>query len=162
MDFSEAADYIAVVQKQVAGAAAPTATAMANTVQDRIQRKLRSGVHHPPGMYYKATAGATPAYASGNLARSIVVRPAFGTGVASAMVAAGAKYAAVQEFGAVNYPTRSAYMHWVNDRGAYWKKEVTVPAHPYFEPAIGDVIRDGSLSRTAARAYMQSVSPVFV
>lgn len=131
-----------------------------------FQRKVRNDVlrrtMHPPGEFWRATRGMPPAYASGNLARSVLRSPAVRTGPASARASAGAYalYAGVQEFGKENIvPVRANYMHWVNSRGAWWMKRVDIPEHPFFRPARDEMIREGSLSRLAAAAFYKAISP---
>jgi phage gpG-like protein len=159
VDFAEAVVNLKALQTQVAKSAAPVASAMGSTLQDRVQRTLKSGVHHGPGMFYKATPGIAPAYASGNLARSIIMVPAADSIRATALVGATATYSALQEWGGSTWPNRGKYLHWTNDAGPWWKKRVFIPEHPYFRPSVESSVRDGSLTRSAMSKYSQQIAP---
>lgn len=160
MDPSALPGFLNGLKGQVATAAVPAADAMAETFQNRVQNFTLRQSTHPPGMFWKATEGRPPAYASGNLARSIVRTPAHGGIRASAMVGATAVYAALQEFGGDTWPSRGSYMHWTNTRGPWWMKLVTVPEHPYMRPTVEQTIRDGSLTRSAISAFEKRMSPL--
>lgn len=156
------------IRDQASTAAKPAADGMTETFEDAVGRTLKLHAHGPMpagpqhdipfGIFYKATPGAPPAYATGNLARSIMRTPASGGITASALVGATAEYAALQEWGGWTEPNSSAYMHWLNTRGPWWKKHVDVPEHPYFRPTVDRTIADGSLSRSAASAFEQHMT----
>ena len=133
---------------------------MGQTMQAQVQRELKLTAH-PPGIFWKAAPGRPPAYASGNLSRQTFATRASGEIRATSTVGNTAIYSALQEFGGATWPNRSAYMHWVNDRGAWFKKRVTVPEHPYFRPALDVVIADGSLQGSAMEAFEARMSPAF-
>ena len=151
------------IRDQAATAAAPAVDGMAGTFEDAVGRTLRLSAHAPMpagaphsipfGIFHKAAPGAPPAYATGDLARSVMRTPASGGITASALVGATAVYAALQEWGGETWPSRSAYMHWVNTAGPWWKKRVTVPEHPYFRPTVDRTVADGSLSAAAAKGF---------
>ena len=155
------------IRAQVATAAPPAADGMAERFESDVGRTLRMTVHAPMpagpphsipfGIFYPAAAGAPPAYATGNLARSMMRTPASGGISATAMVGNTAVYAAVQEEGATLYPN-SAYLHWVNTHGAYYKRSVTVPAHPYFARTLRFDIANGSLTRAAMEGWQAHVT----
>ena len=79
----------------------------------------------------------------------------------TAVVYVGAKYAAIQEFGGKTWPTHHKYMHWVNSGGFWYKKEVTIPPHPYFRPTVDRMVRNGDLTREAKVAFWARVLPYF-
>ena len=159
MDLNFEASFLRILQDKVAAAAAPEANAMAETFQRRVQDVTLREISHAPGMFWKAPLGRPPAYASGNLSRSIIRIPAAGLVRASALVGATAIYSALQEFGGTTRPTRSKYLHWTNSAGPWWMKSVTVPKHPYMRPSLEAVIFDGSLQRSAIDAFMAIVGP---
>ena len=66
-------------------------------------------------------------------------------------------YAATQERGGIHQARHAKYMHWVNTGGAWFKKRVDIPARPYMEPALREVIEDGSLTASAIEAFMAVV-----
>ena len=152
--------FLMVIKNLAATAAAPAATAMGQTMESQVQRELKLTAH-PPGIFWKAPPGRPPAYASGNLSRQTFATRASGEIRATSTVGNTAIYSALQEFGGATWPNRSAYMHWVNDRGSWWKKRVVVPEHPYFRPALEMVVADGSLQRSAMEAFEARLSPAF-
>jgi phage gpG-like protein len=159
MDLRDLPAYLKVLQQAAASAAAPAANSMAKGVQDRIVNVTLRQSAHPPYTFYRATAGHAPAYASGNLARSIIMTPASGAVRATAGVGATAKYAAIQEWGGWTMPNNGRFMHWRNPR-PWWKKRVEIPEHPYFRPTVEQMIRDGSLTRLAADAFYDRIVPL--
>lgn len=161
MDLAALPAYLKGLQKAAGDAMVPAANAMGSTVKDRIQNVTLKQTAHAPGMFYKAAAGRPPAYASGNLSRSIMMVPASTSIRATAMVGATAVYAALQEFGGRTWPSRYRFMHWVNTGGPWWKKEVYVPEHPYFRPTVEELIRNGDLTREAQSAFWTRVQPYF-
>lgn len=156
------------IKAQVSTAAPPAVDGMTETFEDAVGRTLRLSAHAPMpagpphsipfGIFHKATPGAPPAYATGNLAGSIMRTPASGGITASALVGATAVYAALQEWGGETWPSRSAYMHWQNTAGPWWLKRVTVPEHPYFRPTVDRTVADGSLSRAAMKGFAAHVT----
>lgn len=157
-------DFLRLLQRAAGRAAVPAANAMARGFQDKVRNDVLRRTSHPPGEFWRAVRGLPPAYASGNLARSVLRQRAFRTGPASAVASVGAfaVYAGVQEFGKQNIvPVRANYMHWVNSRGPWWMKSVDIPEHPYFRPAVSEMILSGSFSRLAAEAFYREISPYF-
>jgi phage gpG-like protein len=160
MNLDDLPAYLQRLRDAAASAVVPAANALAEGVRDRMVNVTLRETTHPPGVFWKAVMDRPPAYASGNLARSIRVTPAFGAVRASAGVGASARYAALQEWGGRTWPNSAEYMHWRNPR-PWWKKIVTVPEHPFFRPTVEGMIRDGSLNRLAADAFYDRVSPLF-
>ncbi len=160
MDLNDLPAYLKRLQDVAAFAVVPAANAMAAGVQDRMANVTLRETVHPPYTFFRAVRGRPPAYASGNLAKSIVVTPAYGGVRASASVGSHLNYSALQEFGGLTMPNNSRYMHWRNPR-PWWMKRVTVPEHPYFAPTVSAMIVDGSLTRLAMDAFYRRVSPVF-
>lgn len=158
MDLQDLPAYLARLKMAAGSAAAPAANAMAEGVRSRIVNVTLRQAAHAPHTFYKAVAGNAPAYASGNLARSIIMTPASGLVRASAGVGATAKYAAIQEWGGWTVPNNGRFMHWRNPR-PWWKKRVDIPEHPYFRPTVEQMIRDGSLTRLASTAFYDRVYP---
>jgi phage gpG-like protein len=150
------------IKAQAEGAAVPAVEGMAEHFEGDVRRVLSLTAHGPMpsgaphyrafGVYYEATPGAPPALASGDLLASMMRRPASGGIVATAMVGNTAIYSAVQEWGATLRPN-SAYLHWLNTRGSWFKRSVTVPAHPYFRKALETDIADGSLTGAAMAGW---------
>jgi phage gpG-like protein len=159
VDLGDLPAYLKALQDAAGAAAAPVADAMADRVQERVQGLLRQ-VTHPPYTFWKAVADRPPAYATGNLAKSIVTTPAFGAVRATASVGSHLRYSAIQEWGGWTEPNNGPYMHWRNPR-PWWKKRVTIPEHPYFRPAVEQCIRDGSLTRVSMDVFYDRVSPFF-
>jgi hypothetical protein len=155
------------IAAQAATAAVPAADEMAKAFDADIGRTLRLHAHGEMpaggphkrvyGEYYKATPGAPPAFASGDLAGRMVRGPASGGIVASAWVGNTAVYASVQEFG-LNTWANSAYMQWHNDRGWWRKKYVHQNSHSYFRTTLGWMLLDGSLTKAAMEGFESAMS----
>ena len=159
MDLEDLPAYLELLKKAAADAAPPAATAMAEAVKYQVQNVALKQVAHAPGIFFKAAPLRPPAYASGALSRSIMMRPASGTLTGTAMVGATAVYAGIQEFGGKTWPAHAKYMHWINNRGAWWMKEVTIPPHPYFRPTVDRMVRNGDLTRAAYQVFWVRVLP---
>ena len=150
------------IKAQASTAAVPAADGMAEQFDSDVGRILKLHAHAPMpagaphkrayGIFYKATPGAPPSFASGDLLASMIRRPASGGITASAMVGNVAVYAAVQEFGLDTWAS-SAYMQWHNDHGWWRKRLVHQNRHPYFSKALEGELADGSLSRAAADRF---------
>ena len=159
--------YFEAIKGQVPGANQNANTRMSSQFSGDVSRVLRTTFHAPMpagpphkiayGIFYPAVEGAPPAYATGNLANSMVRTPASAGIVSRAMVGNTAIYSAVQEFGATLYPN-SAYLHWVNTHGSYFKKSVTVPEHPYFQRALRFDIANGSLTGAAMKGFAEGMT----
>jgi len=161
MDLGDLPAYLKALRDAAATAVVPAADSMAKGVRDRIANVTLRETVHPPYTFWKAVMGRPPAYASGNLARSVVVTPAFGSVRASASVGSHLNYSAIQEWGGWTTPNNGPYMHWRNDRGPWWRKRVTIPEHPYFAPTVAQCAADGSLRRWAMDAFYDRVSVFF-
>jgi hypothetical protein len=160
VDLAALTAHLKALQKAAGDAAPPAATAMAEAVKYQIQNVALKQVAHAPGMFFKAAPMRPPAYASGTLSRSIIMRPASGTITGTAYVAATALYAGVQEFGSERqWPSHGKYMKWTNSGGTWYKKETSIPPHPYFRPTVDRMIRNGDLSRAAQQAFLVRVLP---
>lgn len=158
MDPDELHDYLEALKGSAAVSAPDVANAMALIGQRQTQRMLRLHAH-APGQFYRAAPGDTPSFATGNLDKSIIRRPAASGAIrATAMIGATAKYAAIQEFGGWTWGNHGM-MHWHNSAGRWFMRRVYVPEHPYMRPAVESVIRDGSLSRSAVSAFEKHVAP---
>ncbi len=151
--------FLAGLAGNVASAAGPVATAMADTFQRRVTTVELKQQFHPPRMFWRQAVGHPPAYASGALARSVKRGRTISKGTqAEASVGAYARYAAIQEFGGDTWGNKGM-MHWVNTGGSWYFRRVHVPEHPYFRPALEAVISNGSLQRSAVSAFMARMSP---
>jgi hypothetical protein len=155
------------LKADVSAAAVDAADAMGELYEDRLVNYTLKRAFHPPsrvakgevGFYYKAHEGAPPAYASGNLAKSIrrSAVQAMGPGFAQSSVYATANYAALLEEG--GYTWGNPWMHWLNNHppGSWFMREVHIPKHPYMGPTTREVIVDGSLRRSAVDAFSDVV-----
>lgn len=164
MDIASLPAFLRTMQQTAADPAVRAAAdAMARGAVRQISDVTLRRLQHPPGLFWRAPRGVAPAYASGRLARSVRATPAVGGGgKAVAWAGAYARYAALQEEGGRTWPRTSAYMHWVNSRGSWYKKLVKVPAHPYFEPTVESMEINGTLSRLAADAFYGVMSRYYV
>lgn len=159
MDLAGLIAHLEALKKAASNAGPPAATAMAKAVQYQIKNVALKQVAHAPGLFFRAAPMRPPAYASGRLSRSIIMRPASGTIRGTAMVGATARYAAIQEFGGKTWPSHGRFMHWVNSGGEWWMREVTIPPHPYFRPTVDRMVHNGDLSRAAYQAFWVRIQP---
>jgi hypothetical protein len=141
-----------VVAKARLGAA-PTANAMAKYIADRTAKKTLRRTSHAPGEWYRQKGGEPPAYASGNLSRSMYWTPAH-TGLrATAFVGNSAEYSRILEFGCVIVPTNKKFMHWTDTGGSWYHEFLVMPPHPYLSPTVEEAIADGSLRDAAIEGF---------
>ena len=155
------------IRDQASTAAVPAADGMAKQFDSDVGRVLKMHAHAPMpagaphkrayGIYYEATPGAPPSFASGDLLASMIRRPASGGVVASALVGNVAVYAAVQEFGLDTWAS-SAYMKWHNDMGWWRTRYVHQHSHPYFRKALEADLADGSLTRAAMEGWQSRMT----
>ena len=146
---------------RAAVAAPPVAMAMADTFKDHLKGVTLRRSFAAPGQFgTPAPPGGPPAWRTGALATSVTSWPGMGGGMrASASSGPHTIYDWVQEYGATLHARRFPHMHWVNTGGEWWKKRVTLPARPYMQPALADVIADGSLQRNAVAAFEAVIGP---
>lgn len=123
-----------------------------------------------------------PAERSGALAASVWPWPGPSSGTTGrAYAGPHVIYGRTQETGAIHEARNFEFMHWINDGGQrwhltpgtraphpsffstihpggeWWKKKVFIPPRPYLEPALADVVADGSLTRAAALMWRSLV-----
>lgn len=137
--------HLEVILAQAKRGAGPAATAAARFIAEQTANVTLRISTHPPGAYHRAGPGRPPAYASGNLARSIFYVPA-GAGLrVTALVGSSAPYSRILEFGCVVQPTNKKFMHWVDSGGSWYHKFLVVPPHPFVEPTVDEAIDSGDL-----------------
>jgi hypothetical protein len=130
-----------------------TATRMAEFIRWRAAEiKLRT-YFHAPGEWYGSRPGEPPAYASGALADSLYVIPAYSGMRATATVQTDLDYSRILEFGCVVTPKDHKFMHWVDSRGSWYHPLLVVPEHPYLSSTTEDSILDGSLQEEAIEIF---------
>jgi hypothetical protein len=136
-------------------AAEPCALEMARVYSVHLSRvTLRRAVAAPGQFGTPAPPGSPPAFRTGLLSESVTHWPGGSSGMTGwAYAGPHAIYAVTQETGAIHFARRARYMHWVNDAGPWWKKRVDIPPRPYMQPAVAEVVADGSLQRAAALTF---------
>lgn len=147
------------IADRASDAAPPVAREMARVYSVHLSRVTLRRTFSAPGQFgTPAPVGGPPAWRTGHLAESVTSWPGAQSGMRATWHAGPhTVYAAVQQFGRHIYARRFKYMHWTNDGGEWWKKHVYVPARPYADVALDEVVADGSLLRSAAltfRAYV--------
>lgn len=143
---------IRILELAMDGAQA-TANRMAEYIRWRTAEiKLRT-YFHAPGEWYGSRPGEPPAYASGTLARSLYVIPAYSGLRATAIVQTDLDYSRILEFGCVVTPKDKKFMHWVDSRGSWYHPLLVVPEHPYLSSTTDDSIYDGSLRDEATEEF---------
>jgi hypothetical protein len=150
--------FLRTLQGAAMNAASPAANAMGERMEREVHFQLKLAAH-PPGQFYRAPREASPAFASGHLDTSMFHTTAFSRVRATSVVGNTAIYAAVQEFGAIQWPSNHKFMHWRNTGGEFWMRRVTIPEHPYFKPALKRIISNGSLRESALDAFKRSMPP---
>ena len=162
--------------RDMAVAAMPeVAMAMADEYKDHLTHvTLRQRYAAPDQFGTPSPPGSPVAWRTGKLAESVTSWPGASSGMsATAHVAPHTIYAGVQEYGREIFAKRFEYMHWVNGPGDFWQaraagghsyswhptggswyaKRVFVPPRPYLQPALEDVVADGSLLRAASLRF---------
>jgi hypothetical protein len=132
------------------------ANAMARYLAERTADDTLRQNTHAPGAYYRARAGAPPAYVSGSLAKGMFVTeaPASAGVRATAIVGNEARHARLLEFGGcVLQPTHGEVMSWSDTGGAWRHRALPAPAHPFLRPTAEDAAGDGSLTQVAIDAF---------
>jgi hypothetical protein len=147
-------EYLIGVRDKAKLGAGPAATAMARHVAEYVANVTLRESSHPDGMWYRAGPGRPPAYASGNLSRSMYWTTAH-TGLrTSAYVGNKADYSRILEFGCVIQPASKKFLHWTDTGGSWYHTFLVMPAHPFVEPGTDDTIRDGSLQSAAVEGFI--------
>ena len=146
---------------RAAAAAPPVAMSMADTFKDHLRTvTLRRYIAAPGQFGTPAPIGGPPAWRSGALAASVTSWPGGSSGFrATASSGPHTIYAATQQYGQHIYARNFEYMHWRNTGGEWWKKHVYVPPRPYMQPAVADIIADGSLQRNAEAVFTAFMGP---
>ena len=130
MEPSELPGLLESIGLRAAEAASPAVLGMARTYQRAVKYTLSQRVH-TEGEFTVGGRGLPPATRSGRLRGSVRIGGGYGgSGFASASVGPNTIYAAVQEYGDVIRHERKAYMHFVNDGGEWFLKEVKVRTPP--------------------------------
>lgn len=125
------------------------ANAAAALVEKTTKDKLRQKTHRR-GTPTPSRPGEPPALVSGQLRRSVLIVPAQPTGKTAwtAKVGPTAVYARIQELGG-----QLAY----NPRHGMWRKgqEGSLPARPFLEPSVQELIDSGALWAAFRSGYGQ-------
>lgn len=143
------------MRDRAAVAAPAVALEMARVYSVHLSRVTLRRTSVAPGTFgTPAPPGAPPAFRTGALAGSVWPWPGPSSGTdGHAYAGPHVIYAATQELGAVHFARNFRFMHWRNSGGEWWKKRVTIPARPYMQPAVAEVVGDGSLQRGAALTF---------
>lgn len=160
MTIDEAIALYKGVRDRAAVAGPPVAYEMARVYSAHLSMvTLRQRTAAPGQFGTPAPPGGPPAFRTGALAASVFPWPGPGSGMTGrAYAGPHTIYAATQETGGVHYARNFRYMHWVNSGGEWWKKRVVIPPRPYMEPALIDVVADGSMQRGAALVFRSLVT----
>jgi phage gpG-like protein len=140
------------------------AQAMGDAFHDRLVNVTLRQYSHPMYSRTPSPPGQPPAFMTGELAYSVTTRVSGGVSTSRAFVGPHTIYAAVQEFGAtinVKHSTVTktgkvvpGFMRWYMDGNFWYKRQVTIPERSYMRRTRDDMIADGSLHRTAVRAFL--------
>src|SRR6202035_2648904 len=116
MPLDELPEFWRGVQADVRTAARAAAMGMANAYADHLQAVTLRRFSHPPGVWTNSPREAgTPAWVTGDLARSIRTREGvYADSWAMASVGPYIIYGRIQEEGGVITPKRAHWLHWQN------------------------------------------------
>lgn len=102
--------------------------------------------------------GEPPSHVTGKLSDSAFsTNPSRRGGNYTVMVSMLSPYARIQELGGTIVPKRARSLHWVDASGEHFAQRVTLPARPYFVPAIGALAASGELTEVAARTWLAAM-----
>jgi hypothetical protein len=143
------------IRDRAATAAPAVAMEMARVYSVHLSRVTLRRTTAAPGQFgTPAPPGGPPAFRTGALAGSVTHWPGASSGMTGrAYAGPHTIYAVTQQEGAIHFARNFRYMHWTNSGGEWWKKRVDIPPRPYMQPALADVIADGSLQRWAALTF---------
>ena len=147
------------MRDRAATAAPAVALEMARVYSVHLSRVTLRRSYAAPGQFgTPAPPGGPPAYRTGRLAGSVTHWPGPSSGTTGrAFAGPHTIYAVTQETGAVHFARNARFMHWTNSGGSWWKKRVDIPGRPYMQPAVAEVVGDGSLQRAAALTFRSLV-----
>lgn len=147
------------MRDRAAAAGPPVAMEMARVYSVHLSRVTLHRSEAAPGQFgTPAPPGSPPAFRSGLLSESVTHWPGPSSGMTGrAYAGPHTIYAVTQEVGAVHFARRAKYMHWTNSGGEWWKKRVDIPPRPYMQPAVAEVVADGSVQRAAALMFRSLV-----
>jgi hypothetical protein len=131
------------------------ADAMAEEIVWRTKEITLRQTMHPPGAWHNQQAGQPPAYASGNLARSMFYMPASQGIRTSALVGNKAPYSRILEYGCAVHIVYKKWLSWTDSGGTWYHKVLEIPEHPFLGPTVDDAIDDGSLLEAAIRGFAE-------
>ena len=168
------------MRDRAAKAGAPCALEMARVYSVHLSRvTLRQRFAAPTQFGTPSPPLSPPAMRTGELAASVWPWPGSSSGTTGrAFAGPHVIYGRTQETGAIHEARNFEYMHWSNsfgplwilgrrgspsggptfrsrrvEGGEWWKQKVWIPPRPYMEPALADVVADGSLTRAAALTF---------
>lgn len=137
-------------EKWAAEASGPAVLAAAEAMAQSMERIAKRLVSHGG----RGAPGQPPGLVTGNLRANIRALPATGGGTeAEAWCGSFAIYAAVQEYGALQWPNNHKYLHWIDDRGPTWTPTALVRPHPYMRTAVARGIASGAFTKVARAAF---------
>jgi hypothetical protein len=174
------------MRDRAATAAPAVALEMSRVYSVHLSRVTLRRTEAAPGQFgTPASPLSPPAIRTGALAASVTNWPGPSSGTTGrAFAGPHVIYGLTQETGAVHEARNFRYMHWENEGGQlwhlgsgartsptgrptfwssgatggeWWKKKVFIPPRPYMEPALAEVIGDGSLQRGAALMFRSLV-----
>jgi hypothetical protein len=171
------------MRDRAAAAAPPCAMEMARVYSVHLSHVTLRQSYASPGQFgTPAPPLAPPAFRTGALAESVFPWAGPSSGLtARAYAGPHVIYGRTQETGAVHEARNFRFMHWENDGGLlwhlgadsrrgnpafessvhpggeWWKKRVWIPPRPFMQPAVAEVVADGSLQRAAALMFRSLV-----
>lgn len=171
------------MRDRAATAAPAVALEMARVYSVHLSRVTLRRSYATPGQFgTPASPLSPPAYRTGALAASVWPWPGPSSGTTGrAFAGPHSIYARTQETGAIHEARNFLFMHWTNSGGPlwelgagsvrghpvftskkhpggeWWKERVYIPPRPYMEPALAEVVGDGSLQRAAALTFRSLV-----
>jgi hypothetical protein len=154
--------FLKVVRDKAATTAPGVSHAMSDTFMDHLVHVTLRQTMHAPFTETPSPPGRPPAWVTGRLAGSVTITPGVQSGIrATNSVGPHIFYASVQEFGGDMEARHRQFMRFLKD-GEHFAKRVHVPKRPYMEPALEDVIQDGTLQSSAIGSFANQMATVGV
>jgi phage gpG-like protein len=155
--------YLEGIRARIAAAEVPVAQEMGRAYKEHLVGfTLHESGSHPPVTRTPAPEGRPPAFmpggVNGSLAGSVTQGATEGgDGWGQTSVAPHTVYAATQQWGGVHRGNMALWIRYIGyeavKEAGWLRKVVDIPARPYMNVAVDEMIANGQLSRVAADTF---------
>jgi hypothetical protein len=165
LNFAELPAYLEGIRARVEASAIPAAQKMGAAYKEHLVGfTLHESGSHPPVTRTPAPPGRPPAFmpggVNGSLAGSVTQGATGGAGgIATTSVSPHTIYAATQQWGSVHrgHPFMALWIDYIGyaevKKRGWLRRTVRIPARPYMDTAVDEMIANGQLSRVAADTF---------